>query len=125
MLDSINPASSYYSKRIEHLKILIDSKKLDIRRLHAQRNELNSKGKLIFFKTYFNYVNILNLIMLMILVKELKDELQYLLESNSYVGEVIKVMGRNKVLVKLNPEGKFLVDVSKNIDISKCTTNTR
>ncbi|CUV06518.1 unnamed protein product [Cryptosporidium hominis] len=101
MLESINPASSYYLKRIEHLKILIDSKKLDIRRLHAQRNELNSK------------------------VKELKDELQYLLESNSYVGEVIKVMGRNKVLVKLNPEGKFLVDVSKNIDISKCTTNTR
>lgn len=66
MLESINPASSYYLKRIEHLKILIDSKKLDIRRLHAQRNELNSKGKLISFKAYFNYVNIINLIMLMI-----------------------------------------------------------
>lgn len=55
----------------------------------------------------------------------MREELQYLLESNSYVGEVIKVMGRNKVLVKLNPEGKFLVDIAKNIDISQCTTNTR
>lgn len=46
MLEPINPASSYYSKRIEHLNVSINSKKLDIRRLHAQRNELNSKGKL-------------------------------------------------------------------------------
>ncbi|KAH8738680.1 hypothetical protein FG386_000675 [Cryptosporidium ryanae] len=58
-------------------------------------------------------------------VRELREELHYLLESNSYVGEVIKVMGRNKVLVKLSPEGKFLVDITKNVNISKCTVNTR
>jgi len=34
-------------------------------------------------------------------------------------------MGKNKVLVKVNPEGKFVVDIAKNIDITKCTTNTR
>lgn len=34
-------------------------------------------------------------------VRELRDELQVLLEPGSYVGEVIKVMGRNKVLVKV------------------------
>lgn len=28
-------------------------------------------------------------------------------EPGSYVGEVVKVMGKNKVLVKVQPEGKY------------------
>lgn len=28
-------------------------------------------------------------------------------EPGSYVGEVVKVMGKKKVLVKIQPEGKF------------------
>ena len=34
-------------------------------------------------------------------------------------------MGKSKVLVKVNPEGKYVVDVDKSIDITKCTPNTR
>jgi 26S proteasome regulatory subunit T6 len=37
----------------------------------------------------------------------LREELQVLQEPGSYVGEVVKVMGKKKVLVKLQPEGKY------------------
>lgn len=30
-----------------------------------------------------------------------------------------------QVLVKVNPEGKYVVDIDKDIDINKCTPNTR
>jgi 26S proteasome regulatory subunit T6 len=40
-------------------------------------------------------------------VRLLREELQLLHEPGSYVGEVIKVMGKNKVLVKVQPEGKY------------------
>jgi hypothetical protein len=33
--------------------------------------------------------------------------MQVLQEPGSYVGEVIKVMGKKKVLVKVQPEGKY------------------
>jgi len=34
-------------------------------------------------------------------------------------------MGKTKVLVKVNPEGKYVVDIDKDIDINKCLPNTR
>ena len=37
----------------------------------------------------------------------LREELQLLQEPGSYVGEVVKVMGKTKVLVKVHPEGKY------------------
>jgi ATP-dependent 26S proteasome regulatory subunit len=40
-------------------------------------------------------------------VRLLREELQLLHEPGSYVGEVIKVMGKTKVLVKVQPEGKY------------------
>ncbi|KAJ1341602.1 hypothetical protein BSLG_003829 [Batrachochytrium salamandrivorans] len=52
----------------------------NLRRLEAQRNQLNAKVRL------------------------LREELQLLQEPGSYVGEVVKVMGKSKVLVKVNPE---------------------
>jgi len=58
-------------------------------------------------------------------VRLLREELQLLQEPGSYVGEVIKQMGKKKVLVKVNPEGKYVVDIDKAIDISLCTPNTR
>eukprot|EP00922_Rhytidocystis_sp_ex-Travisia-forbesii_P018153 GHVS01027020.1.p1 GENE.GHVS01027020.1~~GHVS01027020.1.p1 ORF type:complete len:433 (-),score=60.57 GHVS01027020.1:291-1589(-) len=92
---------SYYDSKIDELESVIYEKQQNKRRLEAQRNELNSK------------------------VRELRDELQYLLEPASYVGEVVKAMGKHKVLVKVNPEGKFVVDIAKSIEIAKCTPNTR
>ena len=40
-------------------------------------------------------------------VRLLREELQLLHEPGSYVGEVVKVMGKNKVLVKVQPEVKY------------------
>jgi len=41
------------------------------------------------------------------------------------VGEVVKAMDKKKVLVKVHPEGKFVVDIDKNIDIADITPNCR
>lgn len=37
----------------------------------------------------------------------LREELGLLQQPGSYVGEVVKVMGTKKVLVKVHPEGKY------------------
>jgi len=55
----------------------------------------------------------------------LREELQLLQEPGSYVGEVVKVMGKTKVLVKVHPEGKYVVDVDKSIPISSLSPNLR
>ena len=34
-------------------------------------------------------------------------------------------MDKKKVLVKVHPEGKFVVDIDKNIDINQVTPNAR
>ncbi|CAF1564365.1 unnamed protein product, partial [Rotaria sp. Silwood1] len=55
----------------------------------------------------------------------LREELQLLQEQASLIGEVVKVMDKTKVLVKIQPEGKFVVDLDKNIDITKITPSCR
>lgn len=80
---------------------LAREKEQNLRRLEAQRNDLNARVRL------------------------LRQELQLLQEPGSYVGEVVKALGKKKVLVKVNPEGKYIVDIDKDVDISKCTANTR
>ena len=42
------------------------------------------------------------------------------------MGEVIKAMSEKKILVKINPEGKYVVDLDEDkIDIKDCQPNTR
>ncbi|KAI3388586.1 hypothetical protein SNEBB_003799 [Seison nebaliae] len=91
----------YFQKKIEDAQHVINEKLHNLRRLQAGRNELNDR------------------------VRNLRDELQLLQEQGSYVGEVIKVMDKKKVLVKVHPEGKFVVDIDKNIDILKLVANAR
>ncbi|KAH3714997.1 hypothetical protein DPMN_057700 [Dreissena polymorpha] len=151
----------YYSSKIESLQLVVTDKTQNLRRLEAQRNELNAK------------------------VRMLREELQLLQEQGSYVGEVVKPMDKKKVvkpmdkkkvvkpmdkkkvlvvkpmdkkkvvklmdkkkvlvvkpmdkkkvlvvkpmdkkkvLVKVHPEGKFVVDLDKNIDINDVTPNCR
>jgi len=92
----------YYLAKIEELEILKRNKSQNLQRLEAQRNEFNMRVRL------------------------LREELKLLQEPGSYVGEVVKAMGKTKVLVKVNPEGKYVVDIDKkNIDINQCTPNTR
>jgi len=55
----------------------------------------------------------------------LREELHHLQEPGSYVGEVVKQMGQKKVLVKVHPEGKYVVDIERGIDINALKPNTR
>lgn len=71
-----------------------------MRRLEAQRNEMNSR------------------------VKDLKEELHKLLEHPSSVGEVCKMMGKRKCLVKVS-DSKMVVDVDKKINVKDLVPNTR
>lgn len=42
-----------------------------------------------------------------LVVRLLREELGLLQQPGSYVGEVVKVMGSKRVLVKVHPEGKY------------------
>jgi len=101
ILNFTNRKLIFYAQKIEEANNLIREKSQNLRRLEAQRNQLNAKVRL------------------------LREEIQLLQEPGSYVGEVIKLMGKKKVLVKVNPEGKYVVDIDKKIEISKLTPNTR
>jgi len=94
--------TSYYETKIGELQMVVTEKVQNLRRLQAQRNQLNSKVRL------------------------LREEIQLLQEQGSYVGEVIKPMDKKKVLVKVHPEGKFVVDIDeKNVDMKDVTPNLR
>lgn len=94
--------STYFLHKIHELRA-IQKRKLDnYQRLEAQRNDLNRR------------------------VRHLKEEVQMLQESGSLVGDVVKVMGKGKVLVKLGSgQGKMVVEVEPGVDIAELTPNTR
>ncbi|KAK9759837.1 26S proteasome regulatory subunit 8, partial [Basidiobolus ranarum] len=92
---------SFYKAKIEECELTINEKTQNLRRLEAQRNALNTKVRL------------------------LREELQLLQEPGSYVGEVVKLMGKKKALVKIHPEGKYVVDIDADIDIAQVTPTTR
>lgn len=96
-----NGMSKYYKTKIQSLTSTIQSRTADLQRLVANRNAQNAK------------------------VRMLREELLHLQEPGSYVGEVVQQMGEKKVLVKINPEGKYVVDLDKDIDIKDLKPNTR
>lgn len=114
---------SYYIQKIEELQLIVNEKSQNLRRLQAQRNELNAKGKLDLITKSSSSSSYCSLYLF--LVRMLREELQLLQEQGSYVGEVVKPMDKKKVLVKVHPEGKFVVDLDKNIDINDVTPNSR
>ena len=77
----------------------MNRKTQNLRRLEAQRNNLNARVRL------------------------LREELQLLQEPGSYVGEVVKVMGKKKALVKTGQEGKYIVDFSTDIKVEDLKPN--
>ncbi|KAJ2509529.1 26S proteasome regulatory subunit 8 [Coemansia sp. RSA 2049] len=91
----------YYLHKIQEAEQKIVDKTQNLRRLEAQRNTLNTRVRL------------------------LKDELNLLQEPALSVAEVVKVIGKNKVLVKLHPEGRNVVDIADDIDIALLTPSTR
>ena len=90
----------YYLKKISEMEIRLVEKQNNLRRLEAQRNEMNTK------------------------VKDLKEELHKLLEGASSVGEVIKMMGKRKCLVKAN-DSKYIVEVDRTLNAKDLVANTR
>jgi len=62
----------------DELQAVVDEKMKSLRRVRAKREELNQK------------------------VRKLKDELEEIMDPGCYVGEVIKMMDREKVLVKVS-----------------------
>ena len=74
---------NYYHNKVEAMQLEILKGQAVLRRLEAQRNDYNSRVRL------------------------LREELGLLQQPGSYVGEVVKVMSTKKVLVKVHPEGKY------------------
>ena len=74
---------TFFHNKMESMKLEIIQGQAVLRRLEAQRNEYNSRVRL------------------------LREELGLLQQPGSYVGEVVKVMSTKKVLVKVHPEGKY------------------
>ena len=64
---------SYYQGKIDEMELVVRDRTQNLERLKAQRNELNAKVRL------------------------LREELHHLQESGSYVGEVVKAMGKKMV----------------------------
>lgn len=91
----------YLLKQREELQNQIYEKNQNLKRLIASRNDLNSQ------------------------VRDLRSEIEALQESGSHVGEVVKAMGENKVLVKVNPEGKYVASLDKSLKIEDCKVNTK
>ena len=92
---------AYYQAKIEATELTINERTQNLRRLEAQRNALNARG------TRLGPRKAGGLTRLVCTVRLLREELQLLMEPGSYVGEVVKVMGKTKTLVKVQPEGKY------------------
>jgi 26S proteasome regulatory subunit T6 len=90
---------SFFHNKIERMKLEIIQGQAVLRRLEAQRNDYNSRGR-CSSPTAPSFANFL-------IVRLLREELGLLQQPGSYVGEVVKVMGTKKVLVKVHPEGKY------------------
>jgi 26S proteasome regulatory subunit T6 len=58
-------------------------------------------------------------------VRRLKNEISQLQAPSSYIAEVVKVMGKGVVLVKMNPDGKYICKIAADIDQTKLKAGTR
>lgn len=89
---------TFFHNKIESMKLEIIQGQAVLRRLEAQRNDYNSRVRL------------------------LREELGLLQQPGSYVGEVVKVMGTKKVLVKVHPEGKYGRCMTRNTSMGASLT---
>jgi 26S proteasome regulatory subunit T6 len=93
----------YFHNKIEALELEIVERNSKLRRLEAQRNDYNSRGAVYLNCGLLHWRHQTN----KHIVRLLREELGLLQQPGSYVGEVVKVMGSKRVLVKVHPEGKY------------------
>lgn len=98
---SVTPARAYVLQRIRELQAIEKEKQQNLERLKAVREDMNNQ------------------------VKALREEIGALHESASYVGEFIKFVGKDKALVKMSSEGKYIVTINKSIKQEQLKANTR
>ncbi|GAB1224157.1 hypothetical protein ENUP19_0264G0011 [Entamoeba nuttalli] len=91
----------YYKHKIDEMTYEYCTELQNQRRLISKRNQLNDQ------------------------VRRMKEELQLLSEPSCSVGEVIRAVGKDKVLVKSTQEGKYVVKVEAGIDIRALKPNQR
>ncbi|CAI2349473.1 unnamed protein product [Caenorhabditis sp. 36 PRJEB53466] len=83
----------YFKSKLDQAQQEVKEKEQNNRRLQARMQELNQK------------------------VRSLKDEVRQLHKQAGHVGEVVRMIDIFKVLVKVAPEGKYVCDISKSVNI--------
>lgn len=89
----------YYISKIEELEIKIVEKRNNLRRLEAQRNEMNNQ------------------------VRALKEEYSELTKKSGSIAEVNKMISDDKCLV--GRDGKMVVGIDRKVDKTELKANTR
>ena len=97
--DADRGITSYYQSKLDGLQLTLRERQQNLSRLQAQRNELNAKG-MAWLAVRLHGVLSLTCVRHNV-VRGLRQELALLQEPASYVGEVVKQMGKDKVLVKV------------------------
>jgi len=82
----------YWRRKFEELSTVLRDEQKNFARLEAQTDALNKQGLHCYL--HLDQTHPPNT------VREMKEEIGFLLEYSSYVGEVIKVMGKGRALVK-------------------------
>jgi 26S proteasome regulatory subunit T6 len=97
-----NIIDDFYDTKIKEIELKVKAKQINFMRLQAQRNDLNEK------------------------VIKIRDELKHLLKPGNEVAEVIKILGKDKVLVKASSDGKYIVKVDDSkVNIEDLRPNLR
>ena len=97
----ISPSRAFLIQRIKQLQHKLKQKKRNLKRLSAIRDDMNQQ------------------------VKSLREEITGLSKPALHVGEFLKFIGKEKALVKMSTDGKYITTINKEIDRSLLKKNTR
>lgn len=97
----ISPGRAYIIQRIKELEHTLKSKAQNVQRLTAIREDMNNQ------------------------VRSLRDEIINLHKPACHIGEFVKFIAKEKAIVKMNQEGKYIVNVGKDVKREDLKPNTR
>lgn len=100
-MTSVVGLDTYYQLQIDQLRVKIHDKRENLKRLEAQRNEMNAR------------------------VCRLKNELINLQHPALGVAEVIKVLSDTTALIKVQQEGKHIAQIHPTVDKKLLTAGAR